>query len=161
MKGKKFIGFLVIFLMTFLLFSISSAAVPQTINYQGYLTDSGGTPIDATVQITFSLYNVATGGTALWTETQSSVTVSDGIYSVILGSVTPINLSFDEQYYLGIKVGTDGEMTPGQALTSVPYAFSSNETDYAYDVADGAVTDAKINRTNQRFKDWYAQPQFT
>jgi len=140
MGVKKAGVFSIMFLMTVLLFSISSGAVPQTINYQGYLTDSGGTPVDGTVQMTFRIYDVATGGIALWTETQSSVTVSDGIYSVVLGSVTPISLSFDTQYFLGIEVETDGEMIPRQALTSVGYAFSSNMADTA---ADADTVDGK------------------
>jgi len=144
MRSKKTDRFLISLLGILILLIIvpfsGYAAVPQTINYQGYITDSGGTPIDATVQMTFKIYNVATGGTALWTEIQPSVTVSDGIYSVVLGSVTPLNLTFDTQYYLGVEVGTDGEMTPRQLLTSVPYAFSANVSDYAYN-ADTA-TDA-------------------
>ena len=36
-----------------------NAAIPQTISYQGYLTNSGGTPISGTVAITFRLYNAA------------------------------------------------------------------------------------------------------
>jgi len=79
--------------------------------------------------MTFRIYDVATGGIALWTETQSSVTVSDGMYNVVLGSVTPINLQFDTQYYLGIEVESDGEMTPSQALTSVGSALNAHRVD--------------------------------
>ena len=63
----------------------------------------------------FTIYNVSTsGGTPLWTETHS-VTVSQGVYSVILGegsTPNPINLPFDTTYYLGVQVGADPEMTP-------------------------------------------------
>lgn len=37
-----------------------NAGIPETINYQGYLTDAGGAPIDAVVPITLNLYTVAT-----------------------------------------------------------------------------------------------------
>jgi len=88
-----------------LLTSSAFAGVPRTINYQGYLTDAAGTQVGASapvsVSMTFSIYTVSSGGTALWTETQGSVQVSKGIP----GSVTPVNLSFDAQYYLGVKVG--------------------------------------------------------
>ena len=128
-KAKRFLISLLGVLSLLIIPFTGYAAVPQTVNYQGYLTDSGGTPVDGTVQMTFKIYNVATGGIALWTETQSNVAVSDGIYSVVLGSVTPINLAFDTQYYLGVEVETDGEMTPRQALTSVPYAFMADDAD--------------------------------
>jgi hypothetical protein len=104
------------------------SAIPQKMNYQGYLTNAAGVPINGTVQMVFSIYNVSSGGTPpLWTETHS-VTVSQGVYSVILGEGTipnPINLPFDTTYYLGVQVGTDPEMTPRKILTSVGYAFQA------------------------------------
>ena len=42
-------------IFSLLLVSSISYAIPQTINYQGYLTDSGGYPLDGTVNIVFSL----------------------------------------------------------------------------------------------------------
>ena len=44
---------------------VGYSAVPGTINYQGYMTNSSGTPINATVQMVFSLYTTATGVSAL------------------------------------------------------------------------------------------------
>lgn len=96
-----------------------SAAIPQTINYQGFLTDNAGTPINGTVTIVFSLYDAPTGGTRLWTDS-NSVNAVNGLVNHNLG---PINLAFDSQIYIGIAVGSDPEMSPRQALTSVPYAY--------------------------------------
>ena len=70
----------------------SHAAVPSTINFQGRLADSAGKPIKGTVSITFSIYNVPSGGSALWTETQS-VLVSSGVYTVAVGGVNPLAAS--------------------------------------------------------------------
>jgi len=99
------------------------ADIPSKINYQGYLTDFLGTSISTTVSIQFSIYDVVTGGTPLWSETQD-VTVTAGILSVELGTLSPLNLAFDIPYYLGIKVGTtDPEMAPRKPLTAVSYAF--------------------------------------
>ena len=95
----------------------AEAQVPDKINYQGKLTDSAGQPINATVSVVFHLYNVASGGSALYTETQT-VTVTNGLFNVAIGSVTPLGLPFDLPYYLGVKVGTDPEMTPRQAVLS-------------------------------------------
>ena len=50
----------------------------------------------------------------------------------------PLDLLFDEQYYFGVEVGSDGEMTPRQAMTSVPSAFYSLHSDSAVN-ADLAV----------------------
>jgi hypothetical protein len=99
------------------------AAVPSTINYQGYLKDSAGAPVNGPTSIRFSLYssNPPRNDNYVWRETKS-VTPSNGIYSSQLGSVTPITASFDVPYWLGVKVATDAEM-PLQPLASVPYAL--------------------------------------
>ena len=96
------------------------AAVPHQINYQGMLTNPGGTPVNATVSMVLNLYNVDTGGAALYTETQS-VVVANGVFNVLIGSVTPLPLPFDVQYWLGVKVGTDAEMTPRQPVAATGY----------------------------------------
>ncbi len=120
------------------------AAVPQTISYQGYLTDAQGAPVNGTVSMTFGLYTAPAGTAApLWTETQDSVTVTNGVYSATLGSATPLALPFDQQYWLGITVGSDPEMTPRQALVSVPYAQRARTID------DGSVTASKIGENCQ------------
>ncbi len=134
MRGKKTKEFFFSLLGLWLLLSIRPfvgyTAVPPQINYQGYLTESEGTPVDGTVQMTFTIYDAGTGGNGLWSETQA-VTVSRGVYNVNLGEMNPINLDFDKQYYLGIQAGSDDEMTPRLALTSVGYAFRAmtSETD--------------------------------
>jgi hypothetical protein len=119
-----------------------SAAVPQTIAYQGYLTDAAGAPVNGTISIVFGLYTAPSGTAApLWTETLGSVQVTNGVYSVLLGNVTPLSLAFDQQYWLGVKVGTDAEMTPRTAMTSAGYALRSV---LAEGVSDSAVTGAMI-----------------
>lgn len=116
------------------------ADVPKLINHQGYLTNATGIPVNASVSIVFTIYNAPTNGTALWTETRT-VAVNKGVFDVNLGETTPINLAFDVPYYLGVKVGSDAEMSPRQSLTSVSYAFRS---DQANSVADGSITTAKL-----------------
>ena len=98
------------------------AQVPHKINYQGYLTTAGGTPVNATVSMALKLYNVLTGGAELYSETQT-VTVTNGVFNVVIGSVTALALPFDVPYYLGIKVAADPEMTPREQLAASPYAI--------------------------------------
>ena len=108
-----------------LVVQIASADVPRKISYQGVLTDGAGTPVtDGNYDITFKIYNVDTGGSALWTET-NSVGVSGGIFNTLLGSVTPLDLPFDTEYWLGVSVGGGAELSPRRRLTSVPYALNS------------------------------------
>jgi hypothetical protein len=104
---------------------LASAQIPQTISYQGVLTDGAGTPEpDGSYNITFSLYTVAGGGTALWTETQS-VQVTGGIFSVILGAQTPLAVAFDQPYWLGVSVNGGQEFSPRRELTSAAYSLNA------------------------------------
>jgi hypothetical protein len=101
----------------------TAAAVPGRINYQGQLNDQNGVPVNATVSLVFSIYDVASGGTALWSETQSIV-VSNGVFSVQLGAVVslPSTLFARDTLYLGIRAGADQEMTPRQQITTSAFS---------------------------------------
>ncbi len=114
------------------------AVPPQTINYQGYLTNGSGQAVNTATSMAFRIYDVPTGGTALFTETQM-VTPVNGVFNVVLGSTAPLILQFDVPYYLGITSGADAEMTPRQALTSTPYAFRAT---FANSVAASATISA-------------------
>ena len=129
-------------------------AIPQKINYQGYLTNAVGIPINGSIQMAFSIYTDATGGTPLWTETHT-VNVASGIYDVVLGEGSPpvpIILTFDAPYYLGVTVGTDPEMTPRKILTAVGYAFRAltvesigSHTHSGADITSGMVSEGYID----------------
>jgi len=139
-RGK----FLIILMATLFMLSAMTpnahAAVPMTMNYQGYLTDSEGTPVNGTVDMTFSLYATSGGASALWWE-DHSVTVTDGVYSVVLGNTTPLSPShFIDPLYLGVQVGTDAEMTPRQKITSVAFAINADRLD-GQDASDFLTTE--------------------
>ena len=86
-----------IILAPFFISGVLFPQIPQTISYQGVLTDTDGTIVpDSDYSIAFTLYDALNGGTNLWTETQT-VTVSGGLFNVILGSFNPINMEFDKK----------------------------------------------------------------
>ena len=100
---------------------------PTVVNFQGRLTDSvTGDPVaDGSYSVRFSIWDAAAAGTEQWNETQGTVTVTDGLFSVLLGSVTPITKGVfnGTARYLEIKVGADPAMTPRQQFATVAYAF--------------------------------------
>ena len=111
------------------LFSIVTAAVPQLINFQGILRDGSGNPVaDGSYSVQFTIYDAPSAGNIKWQETQSVSTVN-GLFSVLLGSLTPVldSVFNDSSRYLGIKVGADPEMTPRQKLASVGFSQRSSE----------------------------------
>jgi hypothetical protein len=125
------------------LFAIGLAAAhaqaPRTINYQGFLTNNAGVAVNTPVNLTLRLYDPASqpANLLLWSETQSNVVVTSGVFNVVLGAVTPFPASvvFDRSYSLGVTVNSDAEMTPRQLLNAVPYA---NRATVANALAAGA-----------------------
>ena len=108
--------------LAFLCAGVGHAQIPRTINYQGYLTSPSGGAISASLPMVFKIYGVVSGGSALHTEPQT-ITVTNGIFNVLLGSGVSLTLPFDTQYYLGVTVGADGEMAPRQPLAASPYSL--------------------------------------
>ena len=110
------------------------------LSYQGYLTDASGEPLSGDVDITFRLYDAPSGGAALWTEAHTNanaVPVEDGLFNVMLGSLTPISSTVwsSGASYLGVQVGNDAEMAPREVVGNVPTAMT---------VPDGAIGTAQI-----------------
>ncbi len=120
---------------------VAVAGGPGMINYQGQLNDNSGNPVpDGNYNVVFSIYNQLAGGLPVWAET-TSVTVVNGIFTKTLGSTHAIARTIfeDDPTYLGIKVGTNAEMTPRARLVSVPYAIQANRADTASVSLSGPV----------------------
>jgi len=120
--------------------------IPGVISYQGALTDANGTPISDTKNIIFRLYNMPTGGTSLWEESQT-VSILNGQFAVYLGSVVPFTNDVwqNNTLYLGIQVETDPEMYPRQPLSGVPYSISVPESSIGTaQLANASVTSEKL-----------------
>ncbi|HEX2897228.1 MAG TPA: hypothetical protein VHP63_04175, partial [candidate division Zixibacteria bacterium] len=124
---------LIALLVIFISSETSNAAAPQLINYQARLNDTSGNPLDTTVDVVFTVYNHPTANNVLWSESYGGLTITDGNLSVLLGSVAtlPDTLFKGTDCYLGIKVGTDTEISPRNRLASVPYAFRLESVDGA------------------------------
>ena len=108
----------------------SAAPVPAALTEQGRLFDGTGSPLNASVSVTFSIYADAAGGAPLWTETQM-LTPDDGYFSAQIGADPsnpfPAGLWDGSARYVGVTIGNDAEMTPRQATGSVPYALLAND----------------------------------
>lgn len=98
-----------------------ASAVAGKINYQGRLTDPGGTPLDGTFPMRFRVYDDPGAGTMLWDSGAMSVNVDNGLFNVEL-AVDPAD--FDGQA-LWLQMYVDFEtLSPRQELVPVPYALS-------------------------------------
>lgn len=99
------------------------SATAAMMNYQGLLTDAGGTPLNGTYTLKFGLYTEASAGSSVWgPETHAGVVVSKGLFQVTLGSSLPFSPDvFTQQLYLQTTVGTT--VLPRQPLHATPYAM--------------------------------------
>ena len=106
------------------------SAFSQTFSIQGVLRDPNGKSVsDGTYPVTFKLYTVATAGSSIWSETVPTVTVTHGVFSLELGTVTSMaSLGFDATYYLGITVASGTELSPRMKITSSPTSLSVKGT---------------------------------
>ena len=113
---------------------------------------------DGSYALTFRIYDAQTSGTALWTE-QKLLTTKRGLFSTQLGDqvVFGVDLTFDRQYWLGLQVATEAELSPRIPLSSVGTSFRAWKVDTASVattvleravttamLADGAVTGPKV-----------------
>ncbi len=115
-----------------------------TVNYQGRLADSGGTPLDGPYGMSFSLWDADTDGSLVWgPEGHAAVPVSEGLFSVGLGSQTsggiPTNV-WNGDRYLEITVGSE-TLSPRELIRSVPIAGM------ALTVPDGAISSRNMAPT--------------
>ncbi len=108
------------------------SAAPMEVNYQGYLEDSSGAPLEGDQLIHFYLYGVDTGGTPVWDE-QQTVPVNNGIFNVILGSQPGSPLLAGHftgpDLYLELEIFKSGSgwetLAPRQKITSSPFAVTA------------------------------------
>ena len=112
--------------------------IPRLLSYQGRLTDPDGDPVpDSIWSVRFALYQDTVGQIPLWIETRNVVT-SNGLFSVLLGTVSPIeSVPSSGNLYLGMKVGSDPEMTPRLRIASAAYSLLTDHARSA-DTADFA-----------------------
>jgi microcystin-dependent protein len=112
----------------------AAAGAPTVVTYQGYLTDAGGTPLDNVADLRFRIYTAESGGTMVWEETHTDVTVTDGYFTVLLGSAgSSLGASAfsGTERWMQVSVDTGSGYTnlPRHRIAAVPYALSADTLD--------------------------------
>ncbi len=139
----------------------AGAQTPRMFRYQGRLVD-GTNLVNATLPMSFKLYNALSEGTLLY-EDSNSVLVVDGLYSTMIGDDTAFgsltNALTNATVYLELTV--DGEtLSPREQLVSVPYALNVPASIPAPVVGDpSAVSNEVIN--SRWMKNTYANDDIT
>lgn len=172
-EKKRFFHWGLIFTSVFaaVLFVILSSSivqavttVPTKMNFQGRLANSAGNILtDGTYNMKFRIYNASSGGTLQWSEDRlvsatQGVTVTNGQFSVQLGSVTslPASIFTSNSLYFEVELPTpatatssspswtEGAMTPRNQLATSAYAYNAETLD-GLDSADFAAASGSTN----------------
>lgn len=119
--------------------------VYPAIPFEARVTDTLGNPLDAAgLSVAFRLYDVPTGGTALYSESQT-IDVVDGVLGATIGGPTgaPLLELFrnNSQLYLGITLGSDSEMVPRTLVGAAGHAIHANTAENAVgDITPNSIT---------------------
>jgi hypothetical protein len=143
MKRIKFMLLAFIFGMIISL-ATAIAATPHLISLQGYATDSSNKPL-ATGNLSVRIYDSAVGGNLIYNSgTDYNNAIQNGIFDVLLGSITPLSLDNNLKYYMETDI--NGEEVVGDATSGrrefYPGGGSHTHSHYSLDAADGNPADA-------------------
>ncbi len=106
-----------------------AAALPDVVTYSARVENDAG-PFNGTASIAFQLFDAATAGSELWTESVASIVVVDGDLVHDLGSVEPLDDSVIERDDLFLAVTINGDaLEPRVAIRAVPYALKAREAE--------------------------------
>jgi hypothetical protein len=147
----KYLNYYLIFAAMFcLLIQAASAEIPQAINYQGYLTDDLGDPVDdGDYSIVFKIYDSAEDGTLLWASVRTNVWVENGLFSCKLGPFQDNLFASDTSRWLAIRIGADpDDISPRSQLIAVSYAYHALRADSA-EAGGGWVEDGSAVRLQE------------
>jgi len=115
--------------------SLTSAEIPQLLNYQGRLVDKFTKPVSGVKTMQFAFYDDPAAGNLLggFDETQQ-VAVTNGVFNVLIGSATvggvPADVFQGVDVFLSVRVAGE-EQLPRRRLVSSAFAFKAIHADTA------------------------------
>jgi hypothetical protein len=118
-----------------------------TMNYQGYLTDTAGSPVTGSVNAKVSIWDAAADGVSLWQEEQS-LSVRLGYFTAELGSSTPFPAGLFNGAGRWIEISiNDVPLSPRKKVATVPYSlYASDAAKLAGSPAGDFMTRAQADK---------------
>ena len=162
----------IILVLLGMLVASSIFSAPTIITHQGRILDDTGTPSNGQIELTFRFFADQASADILWAEVHS-VTVTDGLFSVSLGSITSLDFSTfpvsPDLLYLEIQVGSDIPLTPRTKINSVPLAAVASSLQGNIKIDNGSIlsidslgdtTYQLTNQNNVRVEKFQYKQQF-
>ena len=124
--------------------AVFAAGQPDLVNYQGVLRDASGNPRNGSFDITFRLFNAASGGSAILSDAHlasggQAIVVTGGLFTASIGSgaitdgpgpgaYTSLALVFRDfsDVWLEIQVGAE-TLAPRVRVLSTPWALEAGD----------------------------------
>ncbi len=106
---------------------------PGRFHYWGLLLDAEGNPYpDGDYRLTFSLYELPTATTPLWSEARV-VPIRNGLISVTLGVQNPLPVFQESRHlWLGIGLADQGELFPRHPLIGLSVTGEADRPSFLY-----------------------------
>ena len=123
---------LISLILSFITAQPGNSSVPNAISFQGMLTNVDGSVYqDGDYGLTFRFIRTMQDGSeqVIWEEVHTA-SVSSGVFSVILGSSTPLPQYISGNAMLETQVG-DEILSPRQPFTSVPFSLRANGAQFS------------------------------
>lgn len=126
----------------------AAQTVPYLINFQGRLANASGTVLSGSYDMQFKLYTAVTGGTYVWGETRTTansnaVTVTNGLFSVLIGQGTAVaGSSASLQAAVTANMTLYMEVTVGAEVLSPRSQFGASAFSINSDMLDGQDSSA-------------------
>ncbi len=122
--------------------------VSQALQYQGRLTDAGGNPLTAaSANLQFDIYDAATSGNLVFTQSFASQPLSSGQFTVVLSSADyRLTNALAQGKTLWVQTTVNSAvLAPRQQITSVLTAFKAQRADTAtYALTGSTVLNGSI-----------------
>ena len=108
---------------------VEAAQIADSVAFQGRLLDGADQPVTGNLDVTFSLWSDSTGGTQLWTQTQT-VAIQKGLFSTCLGcnSASFFDVFTAGDLFLQTQLGGQPPMAPRTRIRNTPRAVTASST---------------------------------
>lgn len=113
--------------------ALPAAAVPGTLRVEGRLLDPATLDprTEASVSMSFRVYDAPAGGTLLWSEAGVTVPLDDGRFSAAVGATVPLSSAVFSAAGRWLEVEAAGAtLSPRQRLVSAPWALRAGSARY-------------------------------
>ena len=136
-----------------------TAGVPIVISHQGRLLDASDAPLSGSYTIVYSIYDAPVGGTQLWLEDHVGVQVTDGLFTVQLGTSVPLTADIfagsggggggTAGRYLQVQISGQPAIMPRTQLLSSPYSVASSRLSGDVQTAPGELKASAASDTKR------------